>query len=69
MKYQKLSKSKPYLKHIHKITKKHIYIIPKSYLNHAQNTFQIHSVLKENYDFHHLHNIYPPLGAMGEKKM
>jgi len=65
MKYHKLSKSKPYLKHIHKIPKN----IPKSYLNHVQNTFKIHSVLKENDEFHHLHNIYPPLGAIREKKM
>ena len=51
-----------YLKHTHKIAKN----ISKSYLNHSQNAFQIHSVLKENYAFHHLHNIYPPLGAMAD---
>ena len=42
--------------------------MPKSILNHSQNTFQIHSVLQEKYDFDHLHNTYPPLGAKGGKE-
>ena len=41
----------------------------KLYLDYVQNIFKIHSVLKETHDSHHLHNIYQPLGTMGEKKM